>query len=894
MAAWHTLSREQIYEQLGTSPTGLASDEVARRLAQHGPNELTEAPRPGFWSRLWGQLNSFIVIILIVAAVISAILGDHVESGAILAIVVLNAVLGLVQEGRAEAALEALRKLAAPEAKVLRDGHRQMIPAAQLVPGDVVVLEAGNYVPADVRLVEAVNLRVEESALTGESEPVEKDASIVLSEGASLGDRLNCAFMGTMVSYGRGEAIVVDTGMRTQIGRIATMLQGIEQEPTPLQRRLDQLGRFLGTGALVICGLVFVVGLLRGYDPLEMFLVAVSLAVAAVPEGLPAVVTITLALGMREMIRRHALIRRLASVETLGSTTVICADKTGTLTQDVMTVTRLWAGGRMLEVTDQRPICDAAFMLEGRAVDLQDHPATMTTLWVATLANDAVMEADENEAAGYQVVGDPTEAALLVAAAKHDMARDRLEQGYPRISEAPFDSVRKLMTTVHKVMTPQPGNGNPFHDADHQGWEVAATKGAPEIVLERCTWYQDMDGHQLLLADTMREKILSANDLMSEQALRVLALAYRAQPNGLAGQGAAELEHDLTFVGLMGMIDPPRPEVPQALQRARQAGIRTIMITGDYARTARAIAQGIGLIAPDGLVQSGANLQAMTDADLERDVLTTNVYARVSPEHKMRIVGALQRNGQIAAMTGDGVNDAPALKRANIGVAMGITGTDVAKEAAAVVLTDDNYASIVAAVEQGRIIYANIRKFVYYLLSCNLAEIMVILLAILAGLPSPLTAIQSALAEPTHRWSTCPGAGAGKERARHHAAATAPADRAYYQQIHAHGHRGSDDGHHHRRAGRLSHRLAQVRPHSPDGPYDGFCRRYPAPSSCALSLRALSIARCWSLGCGAIRSCSTLSRCPLPCCWPRCTSHRCNRYSTLWRSVGHSGNSSCP
>jgi len=739
--AWHVLAVPDVCARFGTSPKdGLSAEEAARRLAQYGPNELAEAPRPSFLQRLWGQFNSFLVILLIVAAVISAILGDYLESGAILAIVVLNAVLGLIQEGRAEAALEALAKLAAPEAQVIRDGHHLTIPARELVPGDLVVLTAGNYVPADLRLIETVNLRIEEAALTGESVAVEKDANLILRQDASLGDRRNTAFMGTVVSYGRGLGVVVSTGMHTQIGLIATMLQRVEQEPTPLQRRLDQLGRVLGIGALVVCALVFLEGLLSGSAPVEMFLIAVSLAVAAVPEGLPAVVTVTLALGMREMIRRHALIRRLASVETLGSTTVICADKTGTLTQNVMTVTRIWADGLTIQVTDEQG--DGAFRLDGRPINLRDYPAAATALWVATLANDAVMERTQNTASGYRLVGDPTETALLVAAAKVGTSREELESAYPRIGEVPFDSSRKRMTTVHRVVAPEPEDISPFYDATAKGWEVAVSKGAADILLDLCTHYQTMQGERRELTEEVRAKILQANQALSEGALRVLGLAYRVKPEGFDSQKPEEIERELTFVGLVGMIDPPRPEVKPALQLARRAGIRTMMITGDYAQTARAIAQEIGLIGPDDPVCSGSELEAMGDTELDRVVRTTQVYARVSPEHKLRIVEALQRNGHIVAMTGDGVNDAPALKRADIGVAMGIAGTDVAKEAADMVLTDDNYASIVAAVEQGRIIYANIRKFVYYLLSCNLAEIMVIFLAILANLSSPLTAIQ--------------------------------------------------------------------------------------------------------------------------------------------------------
>lgn len=741
--AWHTLTEADIYARLNTSPElGLEDAEVASRLVQYGHNELVGAPRPTFLKRLIDQFNDFIVILLIVASIVAAILGDYVESGAILAIVILNAILGLIQEGRAEVALEALTKLAAPEAQVIRGGHRRSMPARELVPGDVVVLEAGNYVPADLRLIEAANLRIEEAALTGESQAAEKDARLVLRQDASLGDRRNTAFMGTIISYGRGRGVVVSIGMDTQIGLIATMLQRVGQEVTPLQRRLAQLGKALGTGALVICAAVFLLGVLRGNEAVQMFLVAVSLAVAAVPEGLPAVVTITLALGMREMIKRHALIRRLSSVETLGSTTVICSDKTGTLTQNVMTVTRLWADGELLEVTRPDQAGKGAFQQDGQPVDLRAHPAFTTALWAAALANDAVMEIQQDAPDGYRLVGDPTETALLVAAAKSGSTRAQLERAYPRIGEVPFDATRKRMTTVHHIKTPHPDDPSPFHDTAFQDWEAALTKGAPDIVLGLCTHYQSLDDRRRPLNEATRLTVLQANEALAGQALRVLGLAYRVQESGLSTGQMEDIERDLTFVGLIGMIDPPRPEVSPALKLAQRAGIRTVMITGDYANTARAIARDIGLIGANDSVRSGPELQAMSDADLYQEVRTTSVYARVSPEHKMRIVEALQHNGEIVAMTGDGVNDAPALKRADIGVAMGISGTDVAKEAADMVLTDDNYASIVAAVEQGRVIYSNIRKFVYFLLSCNLAEILIIFIPILAGLPSPLTAIQ--------------------------------------------------------------------------------------------------------------------------------------------------------
>jgi Ca2+-transporting ATPase len=742
---WHALEASNVVSALQTFPdAGLQTHEAEKRLVEFGPNELEEADRPSLLQMILEQFNNFIVIVLILAAVISAVLGDYIEAVAILAIVILNAILGVIQERRAEEALAALRRLAAPEALVLRDGHRRTIPARELVPGDVVFLESGNYIPSDLRLVETVNLRIEEAALTGESVPVSKDAHLVLTQDQALGDRRNTAFSGTLVSYGRGKGVVVSTGMRTQIGMIAAMLQAVREEPTPLQIKLDQLGKTLGWAALAVCGMVFLLGWVRGIEALEMFLVAVSLAVAAVPEGLPAVVTITLALGMREMISRHALIRRLASVETLGSTTVICSDKTGTLTQNQMMVTRMWVDRHKFEVTGSgyEPVGD--FRLDGKVIDLSDYPATTTALWVAALANDAQVEEEQSEDGqrGTRVVGDPTESALLIAALKAGATREDLERAYPRIDEIPFDSNRKRMTTVHKIKDPSPEDVSPFYDGKLKEWEVAAIKGAPDIVLDLCTQIQGMDDQPVSLLDEMRERILEANASMARSALRVLAVAYRVEQDVPDEATPEKVEHNFIFVGLMGMIDPPRHQAKPAIEKARRAGIRTVMITGDYPDTAEEIAEEIGLLQRGHGVLTGNELDSMPDSMLIERVETTDVFARVSPEHKVRIVDALRERGEIVAMTGDGVNDAPALKRSDIGVAMGVTGTDVAKETADMVLTDDNYASIVSAVEQGRIIYANIRKFVFYLLSCNLAEIVVIFLAILAGLPSPLTPIQ--------------------------------------------------------------------------------------------------------------------------------------------------------
>ncbi|HSB02860.1 MAG TPA: HAD-IC family P-type ATPase, partial [Anaerolineales bacterium] len=544
---WHTLEAEQILEHFEVQENGLTSEEAKRRLEHYGPNQLKEAPRATFLQMLWQQLNNFVVILLIVASVISALLGDYVEAAAIMAIVVLNAVLGIVQERRAEEALAALKKLAAPDAQVVRNGHRVSIPSPELVPGDIVFLETGNFIPADIRLLEAINLRIEEASLTGESLAVQKNASTVLDKNVPLGDRKNTAFMGTVVSYGRGRGVVTSTGMHTQLGLIATMLQTVDTEETPLQRRLDQLGKSLSYAALFLVAIVFIVALINstninelftgplayvteyGADITEVFIIAISLAIAAVPEGLPAVVTISLALGMREMIKRHALIRRLSSVETLGSATVICSDKTGTLTQNEMTVTRLWVDGQFISVTGTGYVPKGDFLVDGQKVVISKYPAALTALWLGILNNDASIETTgENDAQQtYRIVGDPTEGSLLVAAAKAGTTYVDIKEAYPRESEVPFDSERKRMITIHDVITPRPEDPSPFTNDRHKGWDVIAVKGAPDVVLELCTQYQDIDDTPRPLGEKVRQQILAANDEMTKDALRVLGLAYR-------------------------------------------------------------------------------------------------------------------------------------------------------------------------------------------------------------------------------------------------------------------------------------------------------------------------------------------------------------------------------
>ena len=729
---------------------GLTEAEAKRRLGIAGPNALRAAPRPGLLQMLLDQFRDFVVLLLIGAAIIAAIVGyvqgeGFADSIAIIAIVVLNAIMGIVQERRAENALHALKAMSAPDASVLRGGHHLTVTAGELVPGDVVILETGNFVPADVRLVETANLRIDEAPLTGESVAVGKDAELVLGSTTGLGDRKNMAYRGTVVTYGRGNGIVSATGMQTRIGEIADLIQTYDREPTPLQQRLDELGKLLGTITLFVCGIVFVVGSLQrtavgtlfsdpgayfglyGDELLDLFMIAVSLAIAAVPEGLPAVVTIALAIGMQRMIRRHALIRRLPAVETLGSASTICSDKTGTLTQNEMLVVRAELEGRTIDVSGEGYSPTGTLRLDGDEID----PATDADLQLlaagATLASDAIIEAGED--GGWRVIGDPTEGALVAFAARAGRQHDVLQRQAPRVAEIPFESERKRMTTIHRISD---ARLLPLQSLKSGGL-IAFTKGAPDIVLGLCDTIL-LKGTVQPLSDELRQRIEDANKNMASRALRVLGVSYRLADEAEAKAPTADVfERGLTFIGLLGMIDPPRPEVADAIELARHAGVRTVMITGDYPATALAIAGEIGIVQEGETAVSGAEIQEMDDAQLQRAAKTTNVFARVSPEHKVRIVEALKEGGEIVAMTGDGVNDAPALKRAHIGVAMGITGTDVSRETADMVLTDDNFASIVAAIEEGRTIFTNIRKFVFYLLSCNVGEILIIFIGMLLG-----------------------------------------------------------------------------------------------------------------------------------------------------------------
>jgi len=712
---WHTQTVVAVCSLLDTTPHGLTQATAADRLATHGPNELQAVKRISPWTVLLEQFKNVLIIILLVAAVLSAFLGHEVEAITITVIVLFAALLGFAQEYRAERALEALRQMAAPDAVVVRDGSETTIPARDLVPGDVVLLRAGDRVPADLRLLEAVNLQMEEAALTGESLAVGKNTDPLEDRELALGNRRNIAFSGTAATYGRGSGVVVATGMKTEFGKIATMLSGIETGRTPLQENLDRVGKLLAKAALIGVAVIVALGVVRGEPFIEMFIFGIALAVAVVPEALPAVVTISLALGVQRMVKRHALMRRLAAVETLGSTTVICSDKTGTLTKDQMTVRSCFVGGELFEVSGAGYQPDGEFSLKGAAVAPTD---SLTLLFkAAALASDAHLV--QNEAEGrWLVKGDPTEGAFVVAAAKAGLDKPQLDAQFPRVDEIPFTSETKRMTTLH---------------TDPEG-VVAYAKGAPEVILKSCVNQISREG-EVPLDAAGREQIEAASSQMADQALRVLAVSYKR------GATRPDAEEQMTFLGLVGMIDPPRPEAQAAIATCREAGIRPVMITGDHPLTAQAVARELGLLT-GGRSVTGAELEAMEEAQFDKEVESIQVYARVSPAHKLRVVTALQKKGHVVAMTGDGVNDAPALKKADIGIAMGITGTAVSKEAAAMTLTDDNFASIVAAVEEGRGIFENIKKYLMYLLSSNIGEIGLMAGALLLGLPLPLSAVQ--------------------------------------------------------------------------------------------------------------------------------------------------------
>ncbi|MBS1267248.1 MAG: Potassium-transporting ATPase ATP-binding subunit [Candidatus Woesearchaeota archaeon] len=694
---YHNLSTNQTFDKLKTSKKGLSQKQAEKRLEKYGLNQIKEKKTISPWSIFLSQFKSFVILILLVVMLISVFLHEWTEAIAVGAILIFNAIFGFVQEYKAEKAIEALKNMASPKAKVIRDGKKVQIDSKDVVPGDILSIDTGDKIPADARIIESIGLETQEAALTGESLPVQKTIKSV-PEKTILGNRKNMLFAGTIVTKGRAKAVVTATGMTTEFGKIAEMIQESPEEPTHLQVKLKELGHTLGIITIVISIIIFLVGVLTGNEAVEMLVNSISLAVAAIPEGLPAVVTISLALGVQRMVKKNALVRRLPSVETLGSTTVICTDKTGTLTHNEMTVKKLFVNNEIVEVTGSGYSTKGKFSKDSSQFEL--------LLKIGALNNDAILQKGK-------VVGDPTEGCLIVSAAKAGLNKEKLEKQNLRVDEIPFDSERKLMTTVHKTS---------------EG-KVAYTKGAPDIILEFCNRIL-VDGKVKRLTQLMKKKILKHEDEFAKQALRVLGFAYKKS------QSKPD-EKDMVFVGLQAMIDPPRQEVKDSIAKCKKAGIKVVMVTGDYKLTAKAIAKELGI---EGIAITGEDLDKIEN--LEEHVEDIGICARVNPEHKMRIINALKKKGHVVAMTGDGVNDAPALKKADIGISMGITGTDVAKEASDMVLTDDNFTSIVNAVEEGRGIYNSIKNFVQYTLSSNLGEILVILLAILIGWPLPIVAIQ--------------------------------------------------------------------------------------------------------------------------------------------------------
>ncbi len=721
---WYSMEKEKLLEALNVSEAGLSSEEAERRLQEFGPNELIEKKGRSSLQIFFGQFKDVFVIMLLIAIVISVGIGENVDAATIGAIVVLNAIVGFVQEYRSEKAMEAMKKLTAPKARVLRDGTEKLIPSREVVPGDIVLLEAGDRIPADARLLDVVDLKTDEAVLTGESTAVDKRLG-VLEEKTPVADRKNSVFMATHITYGRGKAITTSTGMRTEFGKVAELVQTVGEVETPLKEKLAKFAKKLGIIIVIVTAIIFglelyelfVLGTSSLGEILNAFETAIALAVSAVPEGLPAVVTVSLALGARQLARRNAVIRRLSSAETLGATTIICSDKTGTLTKGEMTVRKIYVDNEMIDVTGAGYGPKGDFLLNGVSIDPKENLDLSLLLRASTLCSNASYD-------GKSVLGDTTEGALIVAAAKAGMQKGNLDNDYPRLQEVPFTSERKRMTTVHR---------------SPEGEVFVYVKGAVEMILERSTSILK-DGKAVKLTNE-REQILKTNEEMASQALRVLAIAYKMLPKTETKKhDEEELESNLVFIGLAGMIDPPRDEAKEANDLCQKAGITTVMITGDHKLTAVAIAKELGIMTEGEMVLTGAELDNLSDEEFDKIVEKAAVYARVSPEHKLRIVRALKKKGHIVAMTGDGVNDAPALKQADIGVAMGITGTDVTREAADMVLADDNFATIVTAVEGGRAIYDNIRKFSFFLLRSNFDELLVIGSFALLGLPLPLTA----------------------------------------------------------------------------------------------------------------------------------------------------------
>jgi len=724
---WHTLSPDETLRRLNSRAEGLSSEEAAERIKTHGLNELRREKTTTPATIFFRQFKDFLILLLIGAALISAVIGvweasiqEIIEACLIILIVVFIVLVGFYQEYNAERELEALKRMLTQVAVVERDGEKRKIPAEQLVPGDIIYIEAGDRVPADARILEAIQMRVDESVLTGEAEPVRKDAQS-LPEELPLGDRVNMVYMGTTVTYGKGKAVVAATGMESEFGRIASSVQEIKEERTPLQERLDTLGKQIGVGVVILCVTVFLVGVLtKDISWLEMFLIAVALAVAAVPEGLPGVVTVALAMGTRRMVARQVIVRKLPAVETLGSTTVICSDKTGTITHNEMTVKKMYVAGEMIDVEGEGYVPEGGFIREGKMLDVADHRELSRMLSAVALCNNASLRQQDGI---WHTTGDPTELSLLVAAAKAGLTAKDLEKKRSRVGEVPFDSQRKRMATVH-----QDGESS-----------IVYVKGAPDVLLELCSSLRAGDGEKKL-SNEERKRILDVNENLAKDAFRVLGVAYKTSKEKPLED---DVEKDLIFLGLIALKDPPREDAREAIEKCQKAGIRVIMITGDHQLTAVAVAREIGLSAGDTQVLTGTELSRLSDDEFKQRVEDIKIYARVSPEHKLRIITALQEQGHVVAMTGDGVNDAPALKKANIGVAMGIMGTDVSREASDMVLTDDNFASIVAAVEEGRGIYDNIKKFFAYLISGNIGEVAIVFITSLwASVPIALTATQ--------------------------------------------------------------------------------------------------------------------------------------------------------